>query len=152
DAMVATELESDLIEESIDALHDRDCQNLRTLGRHNADYAIFGTSKEESVMRAIRNGPWDGGIPLERSEREAEAGQEEETAQWYDELDTCDVHAINKNGVMESAHAQGRAAPFMAKYVHRRAGSSSHIHLSLWKAGKPAFGDEKDPHGMSALM
>jgi len=152
DAMMATELEFYLFEDSFDTLHDRGYQNLRTLGRHNADYAIFGTSKEESVMRAIRNGLWDAGIPIECSKGEADAGQEEVNAKYSDALDTCDMHAIIKNGVKEIAHGQGRAATFMAKYDHRRAGSSSHVHQSLWQGGKPAFRDDGDPHGMSDLM
>lgn len=42
----------------------------------------------------------------------------------------------------------------MAKYDHRRAGSSSHVHQSLWSAdGKSAaFHDPKGEHGMSAVM
>lgn len=152
DAMMATELEFYLFQDSFDALHDRGYQNLQTLGRHNADYAIFGTSKEEEVMRAIRNGLWDAGIPIECSKGEADAGQEEVNAKYSDALDTCDMHAIIKNGIKEIAHAQDRAATFMAKYDHRRAGSSSHVHQSLWKGGKPAFRDEGDPHGMSATM
>jgi len=115
DAMMATELEFYLFEDSFDTLHDRGYQNLRTLGRHNADYAIFGTSKEETVMRAIRNGLWDAGIPIECSKGEADAGQEEVNAKYSDALDTCDMHAIIKNGIKEIAHGQGRAATFMAK-------------------------------------
>jgi glutamine synthetase len=41
----------------------------------------------------------------------------------------------------------------MAKYDHRKAGSSSHVHQSLWTLdGKPAFADKADHHGMSATM
>jgi len=152
DAMMATELEFYLLQDSFDALNDRGYQGLQTLGRHNADYAIFGTTKEESVMRAIRNGLWDAGIPIECSKGEADAGQEEVNAKYSDALDTCDMHAIIKNGVKEIAHARGHAATFMAKYDHRKAGSSSHVHQSLWQDGKPAFRDEDDAHGMSALM
>ncbi|MCW3781589.1 glutamine synthetase family protein [Defluviimonas salinarum] len=152
DAMMATELEFFLFQDSYDALNDRNYQNLQPLGRHNIDYSIFGTTKEESVMRAIRNGLWGAGIPIENSKGEAEVGQEEINAKYSDALDTCDMHAIIKNGVKEIAHQQGRAATFMAKYSHERAGSSSHVHQSLWKGGKPAFRDEKDPHGMSDLM
>jgi len=152
DAMMATELEFFLFQESYDTLFDRDYANLRTLGRHNADYAIYGTSKEEGVMRAIRNGLWGAGVPIECSKGEADAGQEEVNARYSEALDTCDMHAIIKNGVKEICHKQGVSATFMAKYHHAKAGSSSHIHQSLWKDGKPAFRDEKDPHGMSALM
>ena len=41
----------------------------------------------------------------------------------------------------------------MAKYDHRKAGSSSHCHQSLWTLdGKPAFYDPADRHGMSEMM
>ncbi len=152
DAMMATELEFYLFQDSYEAIHDSNYQTLQTLGRHNVDYAIYGTSKEEAVMRAIRNGLWDAGIPIECSKGEADVGQEEVNAKYSDALDTCDMHAIIKNGIKEIAHGQGRAVTFMAKYDHRRAGSSSHVHQSLWKDGKPAFLDEKRPDGMSALM
>ena len=152
DAMMATELEFFLFENSYDQLNDSGYRELQTLGRHNIDYAIFGTTKEEGVMRAIRNGLWGAGVPIENSKGEAEVGQEEINAKYSDALDTCDNHAIIKNGVKEICLAHGHSATFMAKYSHERAGSSSHIHQSLWKGGKPAFRDEKDPHDMSALM
>ncbi len=152
DAMMATELEFFLFEQSFDALNDDGYRNLQTLGRHNADYAIFATSKEEDVMRAIRNGMYDAGIPIECSKGEADAGQEEVNAKYSDALDTADMHAIIKNGVKEICHQKGRGVTFMAKYDHRKAGSSSHVHQLLRKDGKPAFRDEKDPLGMSDLM
>ncbi len=42
----------------------------------------------------------------------------------------------------------------MAKWRYDLAGSSSHIHVSLWDAAgkKPLFLDPKGEHGMSALM
>ncbi|HPE24055.1 glutamine synthetase family protein [Albidovulum sp.] len=152
DAMMATELEFFLFADSYDAINDRDYRGLQTLGRHNVDYAIFGTTKEEGVMRAIRNGLWDAGVPIECSKGEAEVGQEEVNAKYSDALDTCDNHTIIKNGVKEICHQHGHAATFMAKYSHERAGSSSHVHQSLWKDGKPAFLDKNAPHGMSDLM
>ncbi|MCV2866853.1 glutamine synthetase family protein [Albidovulum sediminicola] len=152
DAMMATELEFFLFAGSYDAINDSGYRDIQTLGRHNVDYAIFGTTKEEGVMRAIRNGLWDAGVPIECSKGEAEVGQEEVNAKYSDALDTCDNHTIIKNGVKEICHQHGHAATFMAKYSHERAGSSSHVHQSLWKDGKPAFLDPAAPHGMSDLM
>ena len=73
-------------------------------------------------------------------------------AKYSDALDTADMHAVIKTGVKEIAQSLGATASFMAKYDHRRAGSSSHVHQSLWTDGKPMFRDEKDAHGMSAVM
>ena len=150
--MMATELEFFLFEEGFDALHDRRYADLRPLGRFNADYAIHLTSKEETVMRAVRNGLYGAGIPVENSKGEAEAGQEELNIKYSDALDTADMHAIVKNACKEIAHQHGRAVTFMAKYADGRAGSSSHIHQSLMKDGTPVFFDPSAEHGMSASM
>ena len=66
----------------------------------------------------------------------------------------ADRHAILKNGVKEIAWSLGKAVTFMAKWDYALAGSSSHIHASLWDlAGKkPLFFDPKAEHGMSPLM
>lgn len=150
--MMATELEFFLFEESFDALHDRRYADLRTLGRYNADYALQLTSKEEDVMRAIRNGLYGAGIPVENSKGEAEAGQEEINIRYSDALDTADMHAIVKTACKEIANEQGRAVTFMAKYADGKAGSSSHIHQSLFKDGEPAFFDDSADHCMSQTM
>lgn len=150
--MMATELEFFLFEKSFDQLFDEGYRDLQTLGRYNIDYAIMGTSKEESVMRAIRNGLYGAGIPVENSKGEAEAGQEEINIKYSDALDTADMHAITKNACKEIAFQHGRGLTFMAKYDTDRAGSSSHIHQSLWTDGKPAFLDPSSEHGMSATM
>ena len=103
-------------------------------------------------MRDLRNGLYGAGIPVENSKGEAETGQEEINIRYSDALDTADMHSIVKNAVKEIAFLHGRAATFMAKYSTDRAGSSSHVHLSLWKGSEPAFLDTSKPHGMSDLM
>lgn len=152
DAMLATELEFYLFEQSFSELFDDGYRGMTPMARYNVDYSIFGTARDEPIMRAIRNGLWDAGIPIECSKGEAEAGQEEVNAKYSDALDTADMHTIIKTAVKEIALQHGASVTFMAKYDHRRAGSSSHVHQSLWVGGKPAFRDEKDPHGMSDLM
>jgi glutamine synthetase len=151
-AMMASELEFFLFESSYNQLFDQGYRGLVPLSRYNIDYSILGTSKEEGVMRAIRNGLFGAGIPVENSKGEAEAGQEEINVRYSDALDTCDMHSIVKNSVKEIAHQHGLAASFMAKWSHKHAGSSSHIHQSLWKGGTNAFHDPKGAHGMSAVM
>ena len=151
--MMATELEFYLFEQTYEALRDHGTENLRPVGSYNEDYHIFQTTKEEDVMRAARNGLYGAGIPIENSKGEAEVGQEEINYKYSDALDTADNHVLIKNGLKEIAHQKGRSVTFMAKYDHRRAGSSSHIHQSLWTMdGKAAFADDADKHGMSDLM
>ncbi|MGV8953421.1 MAG: glutamine synthetase family protein [Cypionkella sp.] len=151
--MMATELEFYLFENSYADLRDNACRDLKAVSGYNEDYHIFQTTKEEDVMRAVRNGLYGAGIPIENSKGEADAGQEEINYHYSDALDTADNHVIIKNGIKEIAFAKGKSVTFMAKYDHRRAGSSSHVHQSLWtKDGKPAFFDAADKYGMSAMM
>jgi glutamine synthetase len=151
--MMATELEFYLFENSYEALRDSNFTGLKPISAYNEDYHIFQTTKEEDVMRAVRNGLFAAGIPVENSKGEADAGQEEINYRYSDALDTADNHAITKNAIKEIAWTKGRSVTFMAKYDHRKAGSSSHVHQSLWSLdGKPSFADKSDERGMSALM
>ena len=151
--MMATELEFYLFENSYANLRDGGLNALRTVGGYNEDYHIFQTTKEEDVMRAVRNGLYGAGIPVENSKGEADAGQEEVNYRYSDALDTADNHVIIKNAIKEIAFAAGKSVTFMAKYDHRRAGSSSHIHQSLWSPeGLASFADPAGKHGMSTLM
>ncbi len=153
DAMMATELEFYLFENSYESLRDNHFTGLKPVSAYNEDYHIFQTTKEEDVMRAVRNGLYGAGITIENSKGEADAGQEEVNYKYSDALDTADNHSIVKHGIKEIAWSKGKSVTFMAKYDHRKAGSSSHCHQSLWTLdGKPAFYDDKDKHGMSQLM
>ena len=71
--MMATELEFYLFENSYENLRDGGLNALRTVGGYNEDYHVFQTTKEEDVMRAVRNGLYGAGIPVENSKGEAEA-------------------------------------------------------------------------------
>ncbi|MDB5658999.1 MAG: glutamine synthetase [Cypionkella sp.] len=151
--MMATELEFYLFENSYENLRDGGLRDLKPVSNYNEDYHIFQTTKEEDVMRAIRNGLYGAGIPIENSKGEADAGQEEVNYRYSDALDTADNHVIVKNGIKEIAFTKGKSVTFMAKYDHRKAGSSSHIHQSLWTSyGEASFFDHDDKHGMSATM
>jgi len=152
-AMTATELEFFLFDNSFDAAQRSGYADLKPASAYNEDYHIFQTTKEEEVMHAIRNGMQGADIPVENSKGEAWAGQEEINIRYADALTMADRHSILKNGVKEIAWAKGRAVTFMAKYNTDAAGSSSHIHQSLWSLdGKPLFYDADGEHGMSQLM
>ena len=151
--MAATELEFYIFEQSYDALRDGGTDHVTPVSAYNEDYHLFQTTKEEPLMRALRNGLYGAGIPVENSKGEAEAGQEEINIRYDAMVTTADFHVITKQATKEIAHALGKSVTFMAKYDHRRAGSSSHVHQSLWTLdGAPAFLDADAEYGMSALM
>jgi glutamine synthetase len=153
-AYVASELEFYLFDESYDSAQAKRYAGLKTAGAYIEDYHILQTTKEEGVMRAVRNGLQGAGIPVENSKGEWGPGQEEINVRYADALEMADRHAILKNGVKEIAWAHGKCVTFMAKWNYGLAGSSAHIHASLWDlAGEqPLFFDAKAEHGMSALM
>ena len=153
-AYCASELEFYLFDESYEAIHAKRYHEPKTAGYYIEDYHILQTTKEEGVMRAIRKGLQGAGIPVENSKGEWGPGQEEINVRYSDALDMADNHAILKNGVKEIAHGQGKAVTFMSKWNYGLAGSSSHVHMSLWDAaGKtPLFYDAKAEFTMSPLM
>ncbi|MDN2565624.1 glutamine synthetase family protein [Aquibium sp. A9E412] len=152
DAMAATELEFFLFEDSYDTLRKRGYRPLLPISGYNEDYNIFQTTKEEAVMRPVRNHLFAAGIPVENSKGEAEAGQEELNIRYATALLCADYHTIAKHAVKEIAWQNGVAATFMPKWDHRRVGSASHIHQSLWQDGAPAFFEPDAALGMSAAM
>src|SRR6266480_4809105 len=51
----------------------------------------------------------------------------------------ADRHVVFKQCLKELAEAAGMSLTFMAKFAADRAGSSCHIHFSLWRDGKNVF-------------
>jgi len=150
-ANFASELEFYVFDESYRDCHDKGYRNLKTAGTYIEDYHILQTTKEEPLIRAIRNAMDGAGIPVETSKGEWGPGQEEINFKYAEALISADNHAIYKNGAKEIAWAQGKAITFMAKWDYGLAGNSCHIHSSLWdiKSGKTAFADAKGEHGFS---
>ena len=153
-AFMATELEFFLFDQTYDDARASGYRDLQLASGYNEDYHIFQTTKEEDVMRAIRNGLQGAGIPVENTKGEASAGQGEVNVRYADALTMADRHVIIKNACKEIAWQRGKAITFLAKWHYNAAGSSSHIHQSLWSVdgATPLFFDEKGEHGMSATM
>ena len=152
DSIMATELEFFLFEKSFDEIRKGQFRDLQPISGYNEDYNILQTAREEHVMRPLRNHLWNAGIPVECTKGEAAAGQEELNIKYDAALNTADFHTIAKHATKEIAWQQGHAVTFLPKWHQDKAGSSSHVHQSLWQDGKPAFFDESDPLGMSQLM
>ena len=151
EAVMASELEFYLFRESFEEATAKGWRGLTPISAYNEDYHVFQTTKEEDVMRALRNGLYGAGVPVENSKGEAWAGQEEINVRYAPALTAADDHTITKNAAKEIAWKAGRSVTFMAKYDYAAAGSSCHVHQSLWrKDGTPAFPGDED--GMSPLM
>ncbi|MCV6593890.1 MAG: glutamine synthetase family protein [Silicimonas sp.] len=150
--MMATELEFFLFTKPLDQLRKEGYRELETLGPYNEDYSIFQTTKEEHVLRPLRNHLVAAGIPVENTKGEAESGQEELNIRYAEAMACADHHTIAKHATKEIAWQQGHSASFLPKWHHDKVGSAAHVHMSLWKDGANVFHDGDRPHAMSQLM
>src|ERR671918_2442328 len=137
---MASELEFYVFDEPYKSARQKGYKGLETAGWYIEDYHILQTTKEEGLIRQIRNCMDGAGIPVEFSKGEWGPGQAELNLRYADALEMADRHVIYKNGVKEIALLQGKCVTFMAKWNYALAGSSCHIHTSLLgAAGEPAF-------------
>jgi glutamine synthetase len=146
-----SELEFYLFRDSFEDLAERSYRDARPSSSYIMDYHMLQTTKDDWIIRQIRNGMLGAGIPVEFSKGEFGRGQHEINITYADALEAADNHAIYKHGVKEIAAANGVAATFMAKYTMAEAGSSCHVHSSLWSEdGKESLmWDAGAPHHMS---
>src|SRR3990172_2427650 len=136
----AAELELYCFRESFAEARARRYRGLTPLAVYLEDYHILQTSKEEPLVRAIRNGMEAAGVPVETSKGEWGRGQEEINLRYADALEMADRTALYKHGCKEIAHLQGCSLTFMAKYDRDAAGSSFHVHSSVWdRSGRRAL-------------
>src|SRR5205807_9974432 len=96
------------------------------------DYHVLQTTRDEYLIRQIRNAMDASAVPVEFSKGEAGRGQHEINLVYADALEMADRHAIYKNGAKEIASLNGRSITFMAKYSMDEVGSSCHLHSSGW--------------------
>jgi glutamine synthetase len=127
-----SELELYLFRESFDEARAKRYHGLTPVSSYLEDYHILQTSKEEPLVRAIRNHMEAAGVPVEFSKGEWGRGQEEINLRYAEALQMADRHVLYKHGVKEIAWSQGSSVTFMAKYDMGAAGSSFHLHSSVW--------------------
>lgn len=141
----ASELELYLFRDSYEEVAKKGFIGLEPIGRLIEDYHIFQGTKEEPVVGAIRRHLERSGIPVETSKGEWGPGQQEIGLRYAELLEMSDRHAIYKHAAKEIAWQQGRALTFMAKWDERFAGSSCHLHVSLWNGeDQPLFAGQEE--------
>ncbi len=149
-----SELEFYLFKDSFEEAADKGYRGMVPHSSYIMDYHILQTTKDEYIIRQIRNGMDGAGVPVEFSKGEFGRGQQEINLRYTDALEMADRHMIYKNGVKEIASLSGRAVTFMAKWSMAEAGSSFHLHSSLWDGSgeESLMWDETQPHHMSGVM
>jgi glutamine synthetase len=151
--LAATELEFYLFRDSYEEAAAKGWQGLEPHTSTIEDYQLLQTSREEYILRRIRNEMIGAGIPVEFSKGEAGRGQHEVNVTYDEALTAADRHLVFKNGIKEIAAQEGRAATFMAKWTMDDTGSSCHVHTSLWdvESGEPLMADASHATGLSEL-
>lgn len=142
-AFAATELEYYLFTTSYRQAYDSNYQGLTSAGHYLEDYHILQGTRTEHFTGKVRRHLKYSGIPVETSKGEWGLGQHEINVRYADIQTSADNHVLFKQCLKEVADSLGISVTFMAKFATDRAGSSSHIHLSLWNEGKNVFvGDQ----------
>jgi glutamine synthetase len=143
-AFAATELEHYLFRTSYRDAAQQDFRNLEPAGWYLEDYHILQGTRTEGFHGAARRHLKLSGVPVETSKGEWGRGQHELNIRYAEALDMADRTVVFKQCLKELAEAAGMSVTFMAKFAADGAGSSCHIHLSLWRDGKTAFAKESE--------
>jgi glutamine synthetase len=149
-----SELEFYLFRDSFEEAAAKRYADLRPHSDYIMDYHVLQTTKDEYLIRQIRNGMDGAGVPVEFSKGEFGRGQHEINLRYADALEMADRHVLYKNGVKEIAALAGRAVTFMAKWSMAEAGSSFHLHSSVWDrdGSRSLMWETGAAHHMSAVF
>jgi len=151
-ALVGTELEFMVFDDSYRDAWAGGYRGLSKASDYNVDYAIHASTRMEPLLRDIRLGMDGAGMYCEGVKGECNPGQQEIAFRYDNALVTCDNHTIYKNGAKEIADQHGKSLTFMAKFDERE-GNSCHIHISLrGDDGSAVLADAGEPYGMSAMF
>jgi glutamine synthetase len=146
-----SELEFYLFKDTYAEAAERGYRDLQPSSPYIMDYHMLQTTKDEWIIRKIRNDVAGAGIPVEFSKGEFGKGQHEINITYREALETADNHVIYKHAAKEIAALNDAAITFMAKWSMEEAGSSCHMHSSVWNADgtESLMWDDSDPHHMS---
>jgi glutamine synthetase len=144
ESFAASELEYYLFENSYRQAQEQGYQTLTPAGWYLEDYHILQGTRTESYTAAVRRHLKHSGVPVETSKGEWGLGQHELNVRYAEALEMADRHVVYKQCLKEVAEAMELSVTFMAKFASDRAGSSCHIHFSLWRDGQNAFAGDKE--------
>ncbi|GMQ85382.1 MAG: glutamine synthetase family protein [Acidimicrobiia bacterium] len=143
-AKAASELEYFLFQDSYRQAAETNYQGLTPAGWYSEDYHLLQGTREEFFNGQVRRHLAASGIPVENSKGEWGRGQHEMTIRYGEILEMADRHTIMKQAMKEIADGLGASVTFMAKPSTEEAGSSCHLHVSLWAGDENAFPGEHE--------
>jgi glutamine synthetase len=157
--MGASELEFFVLRETYESARAKGFEELEPFGTYVEDYHILQGTRLEPLVGEIRRHLDASGIPVEFSKGEWGPGQHEINLAYCGLLEMADRHVLYKEAAKAIAISQDLAITFMAKWTSEHAGSSMHLHASLWDApdcrrnlfagdGEPIPGTRARPSGL----
>lgn len=108
---------------------------------YRIDYHTMQPARDEPVIGALRRLMDGARVPVESSKGEWGKGQHELNFVHDQPLPMADGHVVFKQGAKEIAEQHGKCLSFMPKIFAGEAGSSCHVHVSVWEKGSNRFWD-----------
>lgn len=143
-SMAATEVEYYLYRSSYRDAAASGYGQLDAAGWYLEDYHLLQGARTEDFTGAVRRHLRRSGVPVESSKGEWGVGQHELNVRYADVLAMGDRHVVYKQCLKETADRMGASVTFMAKVATEQAGSSCHVHMSLWRDGESAFAGDHE--------
>jgi glutamine synthetase len=141
--MAASELEYYIFRDSYRSAAQKGYTGLEAGGWYIEDYHALQGMRVEDYNGAVRRHLKNSGVPVESSKGEWGLGQHELNVRYAEIMTMADRHAVYKQCLKEVAEQMGMSVTFMAKVDANQAGSSCHLHISLWRDGRNAFAGNK---------
>ena len=136
---IASELEFFLFNTTYADASTAKYASLKPSSDYRIDYHTFQPTRDEPIMRQIRQQMSAAGVVVESTKGEWGKGQHEVNFAYGQPLSMADGHCVFKQGAKEIAEAHGKSISFMPKIFSDEAGNSCHIHISIWKGDQPLF-------------
>jgi len=136
----ASELEYYLYQNTYSKNKKKGLKHIQSIGPCPEDYVIQVGDLLEFVNEKYRTVLKDSGIEMETTKGESSAGQHEINMKYSTALKQADNALVLKAGMKAISEQNGASVSFMAKPDIVNAGSSCHLHLSVYdNAGKNIF-------------
>jgi len=149
---VGFEYEFFVFAETMFSIREKGFRNLKPISPGFFGYSVLRNSVLSDWYRDLLAMCETMDMSIEGLHTETGAGVLEAALRFGDALPSADRAALFKLFTKVLAQKRDWLATFMAKWSKDWPGCGGHMHMSLWKGGKPAFYDEKAPHRMSTTM
>ena len=149
---VGFEYEFFVFAETAQSIRDKGYRNLKPVSPGFFGYSVLRNSVLSDWYKDLLAVGETMDMSIEGLHTETGAGVMEAALRVSGGLEAADKAALFKLFTKVLAQKRDWLATFMAKWSKDWPGCGGHMHMSLWKDGKPVFYDEKAPHRMSKTM